>query len=260
MELSKKTPLVQKEKVYIRGKDGIYPMKSHIHTDLMEGHCEPSDNNQDWSASGYWVKIPKSNLPTIKTQNEIKSYKAGRIETCIDSEGNRKKFLSYGDDSNNLLVWYAIKDIYRSHSQNGQYQKKQNMKTKRNSTSQEYLKKLSTLVARTPRTQLLRLSKLYLRTPKLCHRTPKAYNRGVMDGPEAEVTEVAEEATEVEATKTSTIMDINMTLDQAEVAIYKIMIIVVQLASRTIMIIVITIIIIVENTARRFWSTMGDLL
>ena len=48
-----------------------------------------------------------------------------------------------------------------------------------------------------------------------------------MDGPEAEATEVAEKATEVEATKTSTIMDINMTLDQAEVAIYKIMIIVV---------------------------------
>ena len=60
-----------------------------------------------------------------------------------------------------------------------------------------------------------------------------------MDGPEAEVTEVAEKDTEVEATKTSTIIDtmitMMVTLEQAEVSIFKIMTIVEQLASRTIM-------------------------
>ena len=114
MEISDKTPLVQNENKYIRGEDGRYPLKSSIHKDLMEGHCEPSDNNQKWSPTGYWVKVPRSNIPTIKTQNEIKTYKSGRIETCTDNEGNRKKILSSREDSNNLVVWYDIKDIQES--------------------------------------------------------------------------------------------------------------------------------------------------
>ena len=114
MEISDKTPLVQKKNKYIRGDDGLYPLKSLIHKNLIEGHCKPSDNNQEWSPTGYWVKVPKNNIPTIETQNEIKNYKAGRIETCIDKEGNRKKFLSYGENSNSSVVWYDINDIQKT--------------------------------------------------------------------------------------------------------------------------------------------------
>ena len=42
---------------------------------------------------------------------QVRSYKACRIETFIDVEGNKHKALAYGEEDKGLVVWYDLKDI-----------------------------------------------------------------------------------------------------------------------------------------------------
>ena len=61
--------------------------------------------------SGYWLKAPKCNDCVYTTQDQIKNWKACRIETFIEADGSRHKALAYGDEDTNLVVWYDLNDI-----------------------------------------------------------------------------------------------------------------------------------------------------
>ena len=102
---------IQKEKRYTRAEDGSYPMLAKIHTDLRDWHCQPADYNLYWTISGYWVRAPTSQEPTITSQEQVGPFKACRIESFIDIKGNIHKALSYGEEDKSLVVWYDLKDI-----------------------------------------------------------------------------------------------------------------------------------------------------
>ena len=104
---------VQKEYKYTKSEDGTYPMSANVHRDLKEWHCPPGLLKLHWTISGYWLRVPKSNTPVINTQEKLKDFKPGRIETYIDIEGNRHKALSYGHESKNLVDWYNLEYIQK---------------------------------------------------------------------------------------------------------------------------------------------------
>ena len=96
---------------YPKNEDGSYVNKDKIHSDLQRWHCPPANYNLIWTLSGYWLRAPRINDCIINTQDQIKGWKACRIETFFEKDGSKKKALAYGDEDSSLVVWYDLQDI-----------------------------------------------------------------------------------------------------------------------------------------------------
>ena len=110
-----KVQTLQKERHYnLLGPDGV---ASHPHatrsTNLVLGnfHPGPTSLNLEWSYSGQWQRVPKSN--NQDGGPEYHSYNVGRLEFYLDTNGVLRRAVAYGDNSDQLLVWYDVEEMLK---------------------------------------------------------------------------------------------------------------------------------------------------
>ena len=73
-----------------------------------EGHPKPTRRNIVWTHDGEWVDVPSSRHDKGPV---FKKTLVARVEKSIDTDGNIKKGLSYGDDETKLKVWFDLGEM-----------------------------------------------------------------------------------------------------------------------------------------------------
>ena len=77
-------------------------------------HPEPSRLNLEWSHNGEWVLVPKTRE---EEGPDYKNYRIGRVERYIDTDGEIRKALSYGDEDTKLKIWYRLDEMFLAFTQ-----------------------------------------------------------------------------------------------------------------------------------------------
>ena len=81
---------------------------------LTPHHPKPSRLKLGWSFDGEWVLVPKNSKDKGP---DFTDYRIGRIERYIDTDGNIKRALSYGDEETKLIIWYRMDEMFQTFPQ-----------------------------------------------------------------------------------------------------------------------------------------------
>ena len=79
----------------------------------IRGHPRPTLLNLRWTHRGEWQELPED--PSQEESTKW-NYRAARVETYIDIDGQKKKALSYGEEQDQLTVWYNLEDVLNTFS------------------------------------------------------------------------------------------------------------------------------------------------
>ena len=79
----------------------------------IRGHPRPTLLNLKWSHRGEWFEMPED--PSQEEPTKM-SYRAARVEVYIDTDGIKKKALSYGEEKDQLTVWYDLEEVLNTFS------------------------------------------------------------------------------------------------------------------------------------------------
>ena len=109
-----KVQTLQMERHYnLSVSDGVatHPHATRTNLELENFHPEPTSLNLEWSYRGQWQRVPKSN--NQDGGPEYHSYNVGRVEFYVDTNGVMRRAVAYGDNSDQLLVWYDVEEMLK---------------------------------------------------------------------------------------------------------------------------------------------------
>ena len=79
----------------------------------IRGHPRPTPLDLDWSFRGEWQELPEDPSQNEPTRS---SYRAARVEPYIDIDGQKKHALAYGEEAEQLTVWYDLEEVLATYN------------------------------------------------------------------------------------------------------------------------------------------------